>query len=300
MESQFPVMYTISDLHCAMSSVSTFSNLITMMILMEGQKEMTDDHHSDFRLICSSAKDTESAEVPKKLEEMAKGIFLSGKKDQFCTVNPDEGGKWLEKNLPEVSSIFVTFIEQNKHRGFKEFNLSSETWGMRPGIIIDMLQALLKFTENVESISKVNSVVSMTPAELVTKLKTPKSAITRMILRRTIKQSQIAVQRREQTKSNFISINHELRLGFQHLGNLMAKEGYLPSPDLVFYLNIRELKFLLKTRDVQLTKKAMRRQKLSQELDKERYSDLMWGLPEPINKKKVLKFESGTEVSHFL
>lgn len=294
--SHLSVLQEVADIHCITSSVSTLYNMLAIMILAKGSEELTDDHHEDIRLISSSAKDTVSADVPKKLETMAKGIFMSGKKDQFCSIDPAEGPKWLEKNIPEVYTIFQTFIEQNKHRCYKEFDLASITWGMQPGLVVEMLQAILKLTEDVAALGKTNEVNSMTPSQLVAALKNKPSKLTKPILRNLVGRSQNSVQSREQTKSNFISVVHEFRLGFCHLGNMMAKEGYLPQMDLIFYLEIPELTQLLKTRDVHLVKKAMRRQKLLKELNKERYPDLMWGVPEPINSKRVVQFESGTEV----
>lgn len=294
--SNLPLLAESCDLHCRTSSVSTFYTMIPMMIMAQGQTELSQDHHEDIRLICSSAKDTVSADVPKKLEILAKGIFVSGKKEQFCSIAPEDGPKWLEKNIPEMYSAFQSFIEVNKHRCYKEFDMSNTTWGMQPGLVIDMLQAILKFTEDVDSLGKTNVVNSMTPTELVSKLKNKPSSVAAVILRNMIGRSQKAVQNREQTKSNLISVNHEFRLGFRYLGLMMTKEGYLPQQDLIFFLNVQEIEQLFKSRDVHLIKKAMRRQKLLQELNKDRYPDLMFGRPYPANAKKAVHFESGTEV----
>lgn len=295
-ESHLPITYETSSIHCLTSAVSSFYNVVTMSILAGNKKQFTDYLNADSQLINSSAKNSESAEVPKKLEQMAKGIFLSGKKDLFCAVEPDHGPKWLEKNIPEVHIIFQQFLDQNKHRGYKEFDVCSPSWGIRPGMIIEMLQSLLKFTKDADSLGKTNDVISLTPKQIVNALKSPMGGIAKKILQRTIAWAQNAVMYREQTKSNCISVIHEFRLAYRHLGTMMVKEGYLPQPDLVFYLKRRELAQLLKSRDVHLIKKALRRKKLLPDLDKERYPELVWGVPKPINAKKTLHFESGTEV----
>lgn len=295
-ESHSGLIYETSIIHCMTSAVSSFYNVVTMSILAGNKKQFTEDLNADSQLINSSAKNTESAEVPKKLEQMAKGIFLSGKKDQFCAVEPDLGPKWLEKNTPEVQVIFQHFIDHNKHRGYKEFDVCTPSWGIKPGMIIDMLQSLLKFTTDENSLGKTNDVISLTPKQIVNALKSPVGGIAKQILQRTIAWAQNAVMYREQTKSNCISVIHEFRLAYRHLGAMMVKEGYLPQPDLVFYLKKRELAQLFKTRDVHLVKKAIRRHKLLPDLDKERYPELVWGVPTPINSKKTLHFESGTEV----
>ena len=295
--SHLKTLEEITYYHSLISSVSSLHNVLSMTILAKNNPNLTEDHHSDIRLICSAAKDTVSADVPKKLELMAREIFLSGRKQQFCSVDPDEGVQWLAKNLPEVNVIFQSFIDQNKHRCYKEFDFSSTTWGMRPGLVIEMLQGILKFAETEAALTKTNEVSAMNPGELVDALKTKPQGVTKYILRFMIQRAELAVQCREQTKSNLISAIHEFRLGFRHLGQLLTQEGFLPQPDLVFLLNLGELKQLLATRDVTLVKKAMRRQKIIHELQKDKYPDLIWGKPTPINKKKVVQFESGTEVS---
>lgn len=292
-----PHMHEIAKTHNMTSMVSSLNNTLAMNILLKGETELTEEHLADLRLITSSANDTVSADIPKKLEAMAKGIFLTGRKEEFCGVPSDEGQKWLEKNVAQVHSIFQVFIKENEHRCYKEFELASITWGIRPGLVIEMMQGILRYAESLEALTKKNEVNSMSPSELINKLNIKVGCMAKMFLRKIVKRAKTVVQCREQTKSNLVKINHHFRLGFRHLGQMMTRDGYLPSPDLIFNLSLRELQDLLKTKDVHLVKKAMRRNKIIKELDKERYPDLIWGRPVPINSKKELKFESGTEVS---
>lgn len=295
-EQSLDVLIEICGKHCGTSVAHAVCNRIIMVLLTEDQEELSEQIISDYRLISSSAKDTVSADIPKKLEQMAKGVFISGKKEEFCGIDPEEGVEWLKKNLPEVHSIFEEFLTANSHRGREEYNLVTVTWGMRPAIIIDMLQSLLRLAPNVESLGKTNEVTELTPDELMQRLSAPKGFIKRRIMKWVISWSHTAVQYREEVKSCYINVINRFRLAFCRLGELMAQEGFLPSQDLIFYMTGDELRLVFESRDVNVIKKATRRQKLIPQLKKDKFGDIVEGVPRPINSKKDLKFESGTEV----
>lgn len=57
------------------------------------------------------------------------------------------------------------------------------------------------------------------------------------------------VLQREANKDCCIFVNHQLRLAYRNLAQLMVKEGRLPDADLVFFFTHYELGALLQTRD---------------------------------------------------
>lgn len=91
--------------------------------------------------------------------------------------------------------------------------------------------------------------------ETVTSLKTPKSAISRWLLRKITPLCRKAVMRRELTKSIFVNVIHTFRLAFRRLGKLMVLEEYLPSEDLIFFLTIEEIGQTLNHRNAILVQK---------------------------------------------
>lgn len=295
-EQNMKVMAEINDIHSSMSMVSTFFQLIMMTMISEGAKELTDDHFHDMKVILGSSKDTESADVPKKLELMAKSIVSAKKQKEFCEVDPSSGMAWLKENIPEVGVMFRDFIEKNSHRALKEFELATITWGMRPGIIIEMLQATVRYSEDVSSLTKTNIIADLKPEDVVKQLKSPKKGSTKWMLTKLIPYSQRSVQYRELSKSNFIAVVHEFRKAFRHLGTMMTQEGCLSHPDLIFYLTAAELRSLMKHKNAELIKRASRRQRLHPQLNKLRYPELIQGMPQPIRKKKPSEISSDNEV----
>lgn len=91
--------------------------------------------------------------------------------------------------------------------------------------------------------------------QIVGLLKTPKSAITKWILKKLVPFSRKAVVRRELTKAIFVNIVHTFRLAYRRLGKLMVLENYLPSEDLIFFLTNEEIAKLLNHHDRTLIQK---------------------------------------------
>lgn len=110
----------IMDAHSHSSKVSSFAQIISMVILTEGQEELTPEHHSDIALLMGSCKDVESADVPIRLKEIATSIFNDKKSEDFSKVPAMEGVKWLETNCHRAFKLFEEFMGINYHRALKE------------------------------------------------------------------------------------------------------------------------------------------------------------------------------------
>lgn len=170
----------IMDAHSQISKVSSFSQIISMIVLTKGQEELTAEHHSDMALLMGCCKDVESADVPIRLKEIAVTIFNDKKTNEFSVVPSIEGVKWLEINCPRAFRLFEEFLNINYHRALKEFDLATEVWGMTPEKVIEMVQNILKCdpTKFLNS----EKTVDMTDEEIVAALITPKSNGTRCVI----------------------------------------------------------------------------------------------------------------------
>lgn len=116
----------IMDAHSHSSKVSSFSQIISMVVLTEGQEDLTSEHHSDIALLMGSCKDVESADVPIRLKEIATSIYNDKKSEEFSLVPSIEGVKWLETNCPRAFRLFEEFLEKNYHRALKEVCIFNE------------------------------------------------------------------------------------------------------------------------------------------------------------------------------
>jgi len=187
-------------------------------------------------LMLGSCKEVESADIPKKLKEISDIIKIKSNGKDFIAQNPMDGIKWLENNCPEAFSLFQEFITKHRHRALREFDLATETWGMKPEIIIEMIQASVNCdTEQQQS-------KDLTDDEIIKELKCPKKGSTRWILRKLLPYCTMSVQRRETTKSCMVTFLYEIKMVLRYLAKQMMHRGMLPDENLIFYLSYDELK----------------------------------------------------------
>ena len=64
-----------------------------------------------------------------------------------------------------------------------------------------------------------------------------------------------AVALREASKSVLIKRCHEIRLAYRALADQLCRDGFLPDPDLIFYLTHHEIRELLEQRSPTLLQK---------------------------------------------
>ncbi|XP_059608212.1 uncharacterized protein LOC132256049 [Phlebotomus argentipes] len=277
----------MAEIHGAVSQVSVMSQLVLIMVMMEGTNDLTDEHLNDLALLLRCSKEVESAEIPKNLAEIGRKILASGQAEEFSKLNPKEGVTFLETNCREAHKLFTDFITKNHHRALKEFDLATETWGMRPDIVIGMLQANVKFGKAPATASAEDN------EDIVDQLRTPKRKLTKTILRRLVSLLKKSVQRRELSKSNLIAVVHEFRMAYRHMGRLMVAEGRLSEAQLIFYLVPAEIDRLLKHRDARLVHKASRRRRLMAQWEDIKFPDIQTGLPRSLNSSVSIPEDSG-------
>ncbi|XP_072378304.1 rifampicin phosphotransferase-like [Diabrotica undecimpunctata] len=273
----------IAICHSHTTGTSVFYQMLTMNILLEGKQDITDDHISDFALILSSCEDVISAEVPKYLEQIASTLKDTENKERFKNVDATEGVTWLKDNCPVAYELYTEFMKKHGHRSRGEFEIMEETWNDNPSQVIAMIQANL----GVERKEKDRMGID----EIIKNLKSPKSSITRLIVKFLMKKIRVAVGIREQTKSVLVLAVDKLRRAYRNLSSQMVLNGILPHKDLIYHLTHEEVKLLIKSRNPLLISKAMLRQKLYSKWKAMRFAEVMFGLPEPE------KDEDDTEIS---
>ncbi|KAG8192077.1 hypothetical protein JTE90_025340 [Oedothorax gibbosus] len=87
-------------------------------------------------------------------------------------------------------------------------------------------------------------------------------------------------------QSMVIKLVDGFRQTCHQLGKLMVQEGMLPSCDLIFFLDLEEIKEIIDTRKPGLISKAVRRSRLQPQLEKLQFPEIMKGIPKPIVKEE--------------
>lgn len=285
----FNSLQTLSYYHSIVSGVSVFYQIICMNILIGKTKELHQDHHVDFANILMSCDDVVSAEVPVYLEKIARVVRNAGLAEEFSEVSAESGVDWLRIKCPESYILFEEFLEKHGHRAVGEFELSVETWGIKPSKVIPMIQAnTLHMTDFVKEQKSTD--------EIISQLVSPLTSGNKRALKFVMARLRTAVGLREQTKSAVILGVHKTRLAYRQLAVRMVRDGLLPGEDLIFHLTDHELNDLIQNGNVGLVTKAIQRQRLYPKWTELKFPEVIYGVPQPINEIDIpIELKSGTK-----
>ncbi|XP_046747290.1 uncharacterized phosphotransferase YvkC-like isoform X2 [Diprion similis] len=287
LDDNFEKLLQASAYHAHTSRVSVFCQIVAISILTEGAQDLNADHYSDVSIFLGSCSDVVSAQVPTALRKLANTIKNGGKAEEFVKLDPREARDWLTLNCTTAAVVFDDFLKEHGHRCIRELDLMTETWDMKPEKLISSLQAA------VASSAEPPVIKELSVAETVDRLHTPKSRVTRKILKMLVPLNRSAVSRREFTKAVLVSTVNSLRLGYRKLGELMVEDGQLPDMNLIFFLTHQEIGLLLLGPNPTLVQKAIRRQRLYPHCDKIQFPEVNRGVLKPIVAEPSTKIREG-------
>ncbi|CAK9798813.1 Probable phosphoenolpyruvate synthase [Anthophora quadrimaculata] len=264
-----------TECHMHTSRVSIVYQIFAMALLTKGYKDLIPEHFSDIALLFGSCSDVVSAEILTRLKKIVIYIKKCEKEEEFKKVDTEKGINWLKVNCPPAAKELDNLLKDHGHRCIQEMDFLSEPWSLKPENLVATLQTMMAISET-NKLSKPLNV-----EETVAQLKTPKSTITKWILKKLVPRCRKAVVRRELTKAIFVSIVHTFRLAYRRLGKLMVLEGYLPSEDLIFFLTHNEVEQILTHHNSTLVQKAFRRKRIFPRLKNIKYPEINVGMPIP-------------------
>ncbi|KAI5639732.1 pyruvate phosphate dikinase, PEP/pyruvate binding domain-containing protein [Phthorimaea operculella] len=267
------VTYICSKNHATTSAASTVSQLISMIVLIEGEKDYTPEQCAEMNVLLSSGG-VLSAEVPQALAKIARLLEDMGKTEEFRAQDPKKALDWLKTNAPKAHQEVAQFLEVHGHRAIMEFDLATKPWALVPEQMMEVLQNVRASEEQPQP--------SKTDDEIIASLKTPQKPNTRKVLRWVLPLCRRTVRHREHTKAQLILSVHKVRVALLELGKLLVKSWHLPDEDLVFHFRLNELQQYLKTRDPALLKKAMQRRQYYPSWCKLKFAEMNFGFPQPL------------------
>ncbi|XP_012151249.2 rifampicin phosphotransferase isoform X1 [Megachile rotundata] len=277
----------IVDYHTHASRVSITYQIMAMALLTSGYTDIVPEHFSDIALLFGSSNDIVGTKILTSLKKFITRIKENKKDEEFRKVEPTNGIDWLKINCPSAAEELDNFLKEHGHRCIQEMDFISEPWSLRPENLIATLQTMI-VTPEANTSTKTFSV-----DETVALLKTPKSPVSKWLLRKITPFCRKAVARREITKSIFVNIIHTLRLAYKRLGKLMVLEEYLPSEDLIFFLTNEEIEQILSHRNATLVQKAYRRKRVFPKLKEYIYPEFNTGMVLPIKENLDVPISDG-------
>jgi len=202
--------------------------------------------------------DVVSAEIPRRVEEMAQIIMEKGREEmeKFTGSISDEealeycrstGGDALREKFEEFIGLFG-------HRCYNEFELSGKSWRMDPIKIVDMIRInctaklhTSKEDQNEQSTGSQGKLKTIDDViESLPDLRDNLSFTDRMALKYFIApKSQLLLAIREQTKDILVFYTDTCREATIQIARELRRQLRLPDLDLMFYLTLDEVQQLV-------------------------------------------------------
>lgn len=208
-------------------------------------------------------------------QNIAQAIVKSEDAKEFASLGAEVASTWLETDPGPAGRLFRSFISRHGHRGVKEFDVATETWGMNSLSLISVLQSM---------VANPSAGLVSTPKSKDDWLDTighVKPSISRA-LKFFVPKSRDGVVAREKTKSMLIRTIHVFRTAYRRLARLLVRDGKIPDANLVFYFTHLELQQLIRSNGAALINKAVRRRKLYPQLDSLVFPEISLGVPKPV------------------
>ncbi len=274
------VLYDAYDLHYVSSSQSG-GYFTTILNIFSGGRTPQPEHHQQVAALFTNIPAIEGAQGLRALDALAR--LLAGEKDiekDFLEQDIAGATRYLEQHAPAtIREAWQTFLQRHGHRCVREAELREKEWRLDPTPVIEGLKsstkALLNGTRSTPAQADPD-----TDKQMIQTL----PSFRRLLLRRFLPRARAAVARRERTKALAIRVQYEFKRAYRHLANRLVKNGYLPDPDLIFFLTHDELGKLLKGSESEKEKwsqKAVERRELYPEMMSLSFPDLSFGIPVP-------------------
>ncbi|GIY02727.1 putative phosphoenolpyruvate synthase [Caerostris extrusa] len=279
------ILKTVSDFDEAIliqydsTESSSNWNMYLFRILCHAYGSINTDVYSDFANLLAISSNTETANIPTAMQEVARQVAKDIGAKKFSSMSIEEAEKWLQETSSVSGQKFRQFLKRHGHRCIKELDVQSVTWEMNPKLLVKILQNLAVCGK--EEVKKEEDSVD----KLFSKLHVSLSLLSKCLLRFVLPNCRRAIRAREAGKSLTIKSYHNWRKGYRHLGKLMVLEGRLPDEDLMFYLTLDEIDELLKTRSPNIISRAYHRRKMHPTLENYKFMEIMKGLPKPVNEE---------------
>ena len=189
----------------------------------------------------------------------------------------DVSSVWLKTDGSKIGRLFREFLARHGHRGVKEYDLSTETWGLDSRPIVSVLQSMVA---NPSTLSP-TSAETQAEDDWMKEMQLTKPA--KYALKFIVPRARNAIVNREKTKAMLIRTIHCFRLAYRHLAKLMVYDGKIPDAGLIFFFTHSELLELITTpKGGPLIAKAVRRRKLYPEMDALVFPEMSLCIPKPV------------------
>jgi len=224
--------------------------------------------------LMAGADDVESALMVAELDRVVRRIVADGTvAEWFLTSTPERAVTRLRADGGPASDALRAFLIRHGHRGYRELCMRDPAWAQDAEGLGAMMQAMVHSARDRPGHRLPEPAVEV-----------PASRTVRLLARL----ARGGARGREETKSKMAAMAHRLKLGYRHLGEVLAASGRLPDADLVFFFDRAELRLVVGDADVAdlVDRARLRREALPFQQALE-FEDVSVGRPTPISSRAV-------------
>ncbi|MFI6398336.1 PEP/pyruvate-binding domain-containing protein [Rhodococcus coprophilus] len=253
------------------SRAAVAANILESVLMRRAVKNgrTEDEGRAEATRLMAGASDVESAMMLVELDSVVRAIAATdGAAEQFAAAEPDAAVSQLQSTRSADGAALRQFLTRHGHRGYRELCMRDPSWAEDPEGLGAMMQVMVR------------SALDPTRRESAsTHVEAPRSFTIRFLARL----AQGGARGREETKSKMVLMAHALKLGYRHLGGVLAETGRLPDSDLVFFFDRAELTRVVGSEDITgLVQSALKRREALAFQNSLEFDDVSVGRPTPL------------------
>ncbi|MGU3294689.1 PEP/pyruvate-binding domain-containing protein [Williamsia sp. M5A3_1d] len=252
------------------SRAAVAANVLESVVIRRTQADggSDDDGRAAASRLMAGASDVESALMLAELDTVAHAIAADLSVEDFLESDPGDAVTRLRASSGVAGVALRGFLHRHGHRGYRELCMRDPSWGEDPHGLGTMLQVMVR------SATEPTARRASTP---------PEEAVAPAAVRILARLARRGARGREETKSRLAAIAHALKLGFAHLGQVLARSGRLPDADLVYFFDRSELHRVVGAEDItDLVDTALRRREALAFQEALEFEDVSVGRPVPL------------------
>lgn len=270
------------DLYCYVTLVHVRSssraavgaNVLESYLVRAAVKAGRDENEgqAEAARLMAGAADVESAVMVDELNAVVRAIAADDvAAERFLAATPADAVTHLRSTDDPGGVALREFLVRHGHRGYRELCMRDPAWAEDAEGLGSMMQVMLQSARNPSASAGARRNVDV-----------PESRTVGLLARL----AQGGARGREETKSKMALMAHRLKLGYRHLGEVLAESGRLPDADLVFFFDRVELPRVVGDTDIgDLVRRARQRRDALPFQQSLEFEDVAVGRPEPIIRR---------------
>lgn len=239
LESGIELYCHVTLVHVRSSSrAAVGANVLESYLVRSAVKNGHDenDGQAEASRLMAGAADVESAMMVDELHTVVQQLAGDDTAaEQFLAATPAAAVTLLQNAAGTGAEALRQFLIRHGHRGYRELCMRDPAWAQDAEGLGSMMQVMLQAARDPAGVRPTRQPVEE-----------PGSRTVRLLARL----AQGGARGREETKSKMALMAHRLKLGYHHLGEVLADSGRLPDADLVFFFDRAELPRVVGAADI--------------------------------------------------